>query len=67
MEIKPEHLDTVIFFNRRNITLRFLDRSEYQKLYDLCPEYFNIDIKPTKWSDRFDATPLFKLYEIKHR
>jgi len=72
--IKKDLLDTIIMFNRQEIQLRFLDKSQYLKLYSTCPEYFDViepievldkNIKSRKWSDIFEETPLFKISKKK--
>lgn len=67
--IKPEFLDNVVMFNRREVQLRFLDKESYQKLYELAPEYFDTieevewSKKSRRWSDIFEETPLFKIHK----
>lgn len=74
LKIKKEYLDSVILFDRREVQLRFLEKSSYSKLYKLAPHYFEEDSvedlemknmikKARKWSDIFEETPLFKNYK----
>lgn len=74
LKIKKEYLDSVILFDRREVQLRFLEKSSYDKLFRLSPHYFEEDSiedlemkkmikKARKWSDIFEETPLFKNYK----
>lgn len=74
INIKKDLLDRVILFNRREVQLRFLEKELYLELFKLCPEYFDViqpievldkNIKPRKWSDIFEETPLFKISKKK--
>ena len=74
LKIKKEYLDSVILFDRREVQLRFLEKSLYDRLYRLAPQYFeeysveDLEMKrmikkARKWSDIFEETPLFKNYK----
>lgn len=74
LKIKNEYLDSVILFERREVQLRFLEKSSYDKLYKLAPHYFEVEViedlemkrmikNARKWSDIFEETPLFKIYK----
>jgi len=44
LKIKNEYLDSVILFERREVQLRFLEKSSYDKLYKLAPHYFEVEV-----------------------
>jgi len=69
LKIKKEYLDSVILFDRREVQLRFLEKSSYDRLFKLSPHYFEEDNmkktikKSRKGGNTFEETPIFKNYK----